>query len=196
MVGSWQSRFLLLAFVVSVPILAQTSAMDPALLAKASAGDSKAQVAVGEFYAHLAASEPDTDRAATDYQQAVGWYRKAADQANIAAEIHLADLFRDGQGVLRDRTQAAAWYRKAADQGDSGAQGTLGVLYSYGQGVPQDDAEAYFWFDLAAAVDGPNQQKYVANRQAVGMRITAEELAQEHVRMKKWKAAHPNPAPK
>jgi TPR repeat protein len=196
MVGSWQSRFLLLAFVVSVPILAQTSAMDPALLAKAGAGDSEAQVAVGELYVHLAASEPDTDQAATDYQQAVGWYRKAADQANIAAEIHLADLFRDGQGVLRDRTQAAAWYRKAADQGDTGAQGTLGVLYSYGQGVPQDDAEAYFWFDLAAAVDGPNQQKYVANRQAVGMRITAEELAQEHARMKKWKAAHPNPAPK
>ena len=89
--------------------------------------------------------------------------------------------------------QAAAWYRKAADEGDAGAQGTLGVLYSLGQGVPQSDVEAYFWLDLAAAVKGPKQEKYAANRQMVGQYITADELSDVEDRVEKWKAAHRRP---
>jgi hypothetical protein len=53
------------------------------------------------------------------------------------------------------------------------AQGTLGLLYSIGQGVPHSDVEAYYWLDLAAAVKGPNQEKYAANRQMIGTHITA-----------------------
>ena len=95
-----------------------------------------------------------------------------------AGELHLAALYRDGgKGFPRDMAQAAAWYRKAAEQGDVTAQGTLGVLYSMGQGVPQSDVEAYFWLDLAAAVKGPNQEQYAANRQMIGEHITADELS-------------------
>lgn len=89
--------------------------------------------------------------------------------------------------------QAAGWYGKAAEQGDADAQATLGTLYSMGQGVPHDDAEAYFWFDLAADVKGPHQQKYSANRQMIGERITADELADVEERVAAWKAAHPRP---
>ncbi len=67
--------------------------------------------------------------------------------------------------------QAAEWYRKAADQGDVGAQGTMGTLYSMGQGVQQSYAEAYYWLDLAAAVKGPKQGQYAANRQMIGMHL-------------------------
>jgi uncharacterized protein len=108
--------------------------------------------------------------------------------------IHLAALYRDGgNGFPRDMEQAAAWYLKAADQGDVTAQGTLAVLYSMGQGVPHDDEEAYFWFDIAASVKGPNQEKYAANRQMIGERITADELADVQDRVAAWKAAHPQP---
>ncbi len=170
----------------SISLSAQTAAIDPALLAKATAGDAASQILIGEKYAAGAG-------VAQDYKQAADWYRKAADQGNVAAEIHLADLYRDGQGVARDKEQAAAWYRKAAEQGDAGAQGTLGTLYTYGQGVPQSDVDAYFWFDLAAAVKGPNQARYIANRQNVGTRITADDLAAEQERVAKWKTAHPRP---
>jgi TPR repeat protein len=71
------------------------------------------------------------------------------------------------------------------------AQGTLGTLYTLGQGVPRSDVEAYYWLDLAAAVKGPNQAQYAANRQVVGTRITADELADVEDRVAKWKAAHP-----
>ncbi|MFZ0338410.1 MAG: tetratricopeptide repeat protein [Terracidiphilus sp.] len=174
---------------------AQTAPINPALLAKANSGDATAQVAVGEQYAQAADSEHDKTQMASDYQQELTWYRKAADQNNIAAEMHLAVLYRDGGGntIPRDMEQAASWYRRAADQGDPTAQGVLGVLYSMGQGVPRSDADAYFWFDLAASVKGPNQEKYAANRQMIGERITADELSAEQDRVAAWKAAHPHP---
>ena len=182
---------------ILLPAAAQTAtpSIDPALLAKANSGDPAAQVAVGEQYAQAAASEHDKAQMAGDYQQELAWYRKAADQNNISGEMHMAALYRDGGGdtIPRDMEQAASWYRRAADQGDPTAQGTLGVLYSMGQGVPRSDADAYFWFDLAASVKGPSQEKYAANRQMIGERITADELSAEQDRAAAWKAAHPRP---
>ncbi len=174
---------------------ATNSRVDPALLAKANSGDAAAQVAVGEQYAQAAAAEHDKTQMAGDYQQELAWYRKAAEQNNIPGEMHMAVFYRDGGGdtIPRDMEQAASWYRRAADQGDPTAQGTLGVLYSMGQGVPRSDADAYFWFDLAAGVKGPNQEKYAANRQMIGERITADELSAEQDRVAAWKAAHPHP---
>ena len=168
--------------------------IDAAVLAKASGGDAAAEVEVGESYAHAAETTHDKAQIADDYRQAEAWYRKAAEQKNLAGELHLAALYRDGgQGFPRDMTQAAAWYRKAADQGDPDSQATLGVLYSMGQGVPQSDVEAYFWLDLAASVKGPNQEKYAANRQMIGQHITADELSDVEDRVAAWKAAHPRP---
>jgi uncharacterized protein len=171
---------------------AQSADVDAAVLAKANAGEAAAQVQLGESYARAGANEHNHEEAARDYTQAAAWYKKAADQDSIAGEVRLAALYRDGgTGFARDMAQAAAWYRKAADQGDVDAQATLGVLYSMGQGVPQSDVEAYFWLDLAADVSGPSQQKYAANRQLVGQRITAEELADLQDRVAAWKAKHP-----
>jgi TPR repeat protein len=172
------------------------AAIDPALQAKADAGDAAAQVALGEHYAQAAANDHDRVQMAGDYQQELAWYRKAADQNDISGEMHLAALYRDGGGktIPRDMEQAATWYRRAADQGDATAQGTLGVLYSFGQGVPQNYVEAYFWLDLAASVSGPNQEKYAANRQMVGQHLTTDQVSDVQDRVAAWKAAHPRPA--
>ena len=142
-------------------------------------------MAVGECYA-------EGKSVARDYAQAAEWYRKAADKGDIGGELHLAGLYRDGgKGFPRDMVRAAEWYRKAAEQGDVSAQGTMGTLYSLGQGVEQNYAEAYYWLDLAAAVKGPRQEQYAANRQMIGMHVTADELADVQDREAKWKAAHP-----
>jgi len=169
--------------------IAQGVGIDAALLAKAKAGDAAAQVEVGECYAN-------GKGVAQDAGEAADWYRKAANQKSIGGELHLAELYRDGDGKKfpRDMEQAAAWYRKAADQGDPGAQGTLGMLYTLGQGVPRSDVDAYFWLDLAASVGSPNQAQYIANRQNVGTRITADELADVEDRVAQWKAAHSHPS--
>jgi TPR repeat protein len=163
---------------------AQSKPVDSALLSRANAGDPAAQVAVGDGYAK-------GEGVPQDYHLAADWYRKAAEKGNTDAQVRLAEFYRDGKGVTHDMTQAAAWYQKAADLGDPAAQGTLGTLYSVGQGVPQDYLQAYFWFDLAASVKGPNQERYTANRQNVGIHITADELALVQERIAKWKAEHP-----
>lgn len=182
--------------LLAAPLLfAQDSAIDHDLLAKANGGDAAAQVSVGEQYAKAGGTASDPDDARDDWKKAADWYRKAADQGNVAGEIHLAESYRDGRGVARDMTQAAAWYRKAADQGDVGAQGTLAMLYTMGQGVPQSDVDAYFWFDLAASAPSAGQQRYAANRQNVGTRITAEDLETVRKREKQWKAEHAQAKP-
>jgi TPR repeat protein len=188
-------RQLLLTTIFSsalVTAIAQASGIDPALLAKANAGDASAQVQVGERFAANAAALHNVIQAGQAYKTAAEWYRKAAEQGSIPGEMHLAALYRDGgKGFPRDMSQAAEWYRKAAAQGDVTAQASLGVLYSIGQGVPHNDMEAYFWLDLAAAVKGTNQEKYAANRQLIGTHITAEELEEVQDRVAKWLAAHP-----
>lgn len=162
---------------------------DAAVMAQAQAGDAAAQLAVGEALAKQAA-QADPDERAAQLAAATAWVRKAAEQGLVAAEVRLAECYRDGRGVGRDAAQAAQWYRRAAEAGETSAQGTLGTMYAMGLGVERNDADAYFWFDLAAGADGPNQQKYAANRQQVGTRITAEELAGVQRRVKKWRAAH------
>ena len=158
--------------------------VDPTVLQKANGGDAAAELQAG----HTCAS-------ARDYKHAVEWYTKSANTGNIDAELELASLYRDGRGKLfaRDADQAAVWYRKAADQGDPRAQAALGMLYTLGDGVPRSDVEAYYWLDLAAAVKSPNQDQYIANRQNVGTRITADELEQVEDRVAEWKAKHPRP---
>ncbi|HXR38724.1 MAG TPA: tetratricopeptide repeat protein [Terracidiphilus sp.] len=192
----------MLAFlaVALIPARAQApvtppTPIDPALLAKANAGDLAAELKAADAYAAGNGAPRDPRQLAADYQQAALFYRKAAGQGSIPAQIHLADLYRDGRGVTRDTAQAAAWYRKAAEQGDPGAQGTLGILYSVGMGVTRDDVEAYFWLDLATAVPGPNQARYIANRQSVGEHITTDQQSQVEDRVAAWKAAHPRPTP-
>jgi hypothetical protein len=175
------------------PAVAQGPAIDPALLDKANGGNASAQVAVGEKYAQAAGGAQDRDEAADDWKQAFAWYQKAADKSDLAGEIHLAEAYSYGRGVTRDKEKAAEWYRKAAEQGDPGAQGTLAMLYTLGQGVPQSDADAYFWFAVAASAETPNRDRYIANRQNVGTRITTDELEAVQERLKKWKAAHPRP---
>ena len=165
--------------------------IDAALLAKANTGDVAAEIKAGDAYAAGAGAPRDARQLAADYKQAAIWYGKAAEQGNTVAQIHLADLYRDGRGVARDMAQATAWYRKAADQGDARAQGTLGLLYSVGMGVQQDYIEAYYWLSLAAAIPGPNQQRYVTNRQSVGEHITTDQQQAVEDRVAAWKTAHP-----
>jgi TPR repeat protein len=178
--------------------LAQTApsavTIDPALLAKANAGDASSQELVADAYAAGKGGARDPRQLADDYKQAAAWYHKAADQGNTVAQIHLADLYRDGRGVARDPAQAATWYRKAAELGDAAAQSTLGILYSVGMGVPHDDVEAYYWLSLAASVKGPNQAKFAANRQSVGEHITTDQQAAVEDRVAKWQADHPHSA--
>ncbi len=63
-----------------------------------------------------------------DYQQAISWYRKAADQGYPAAQLKLGSIYEYGWGVDKDYDKARSWYQKAADQGNGDAKAALSQL--------------------------------------------------------------------
>ena len=67
-----------------------------------------------------------------DPVQAAEWYRRAADKGHAGAQMNLAMMYLDGQGVPRDVAQAVEWYEKAADRGDTMASFSLGSIYEAG----------------------------------------------------------------
>ena len=52
-----------------------------------------------------------------DDEEAMKWYRKAAEQGNAEAQYRLGRFYERGWGVVKDEAEAMKWYRKAAEQG-------------------------------------------------------------------------------
>jgi TPR repeat protein len=87
---------------------------------------------------------------ALDYQQAIAWFRIAAEQNFAPAQHNLGFMYESGRGVTQDYQQAVAWYRKAAEQTLGAAQFNLGLMYQRGSGVTQDYQQAIAWYQKAA----------------------------------------------
>ena len=85
-----------------------------------------------------------------DYENALIWYKQAANLGDLVAQTNLGFMYEKGEGVEKDYTKAVYWYRKAAKQGYAPAHNNLGVMYEYGQGVEKDYTKALYWFRKAA----------------------------------------------
>lgn len=118
----------------------------------AERGDMKAMYALAYLYQQW-----------KNYPHAVYWYRKAAEQAELApshsldmfengsaAQCNLADKYEHGLGVAQDDQQALDWYRKSAALNNHVAQYSLGMMYMRGRGVPKDMAQARAWLIQSA----------------------------------------------
>lgn len=60
-----------------------------------------------------------------NYEKALYWYEKAAEQGNENAQLWVGKLYEQGQGCTKDTKKARYWYEKAAAQGNSDAQKLL-----------------------------------------------------------------------
>ena len=96
-----------------------------------------------------------------NYNEAVKWYRKAAEQGNASAQNNLGGCYYNGRGVTQDYYEAVKWYRKAAEQGDATAQNNLGTCYEKGRGVTQDYNEAVKWYRKAAEQGNANAMSWM-----------------------------------
>ncbi|MGP8174055.1 MAG: tetratricopeptide repeat protein [Terracidiphilus sp.] len=134
-------------FLLPLSLQAQTqtqpNGIDPALLAKARAGDAASQSVVAHAYMK-------GEGVPQDYAQAALWYGKAANQGDAKAQFDLGLLYYKGQGVQQDQSQAVSWFRRAADQGDAKAQFALGWHYQHYWGAGQDRAQSVVWYRKAA----------------------------------------------
>jgi TPR repeat protein len=63
------------------------------------------------------------------YDDALNWYRKAAERGSAEAQFAVGNFYRYGLGsTVKDSTMAIAWYENAAAHGNTNAQAALNVL--------------------------------------------------------------------
>jgi TPR repeat protein len=126
---------------------AQQSEADRQALAQlrtmAEKGDAESQCELGRRYY-------GGQGVATNYVEAVRWWRKAAEQNHAQSQYNLGFSYATGRGVATDYEEAAKWFRKAAEQHHAEAQNNLGFCYWSGQGVAKDYTEAVKWYRKAA----------------------------------------------
>ncbi|WP_306258398.1 tetratricopeptide repeat protein [Pararhizobium sp. IMCC21322] len=123
----------------------------------ASTGNSRGQLDLGWSY--------DMGRGvALDDEEAVRWYKLAAEQGLAAAQNNLAMMYVEDEGVAkegRNDETAVDWLRKAAEQGFALAQKNLGWMYEVDRGVPpssDNDSIAVSWYSQAAELGLPSAQ--------------------------------------
>jgi uncharacterized protein len=126
----------------------------------------------------------------TDEQEALKWFKQAAEGGDPDAQNELAFRYMFGDGVEQNHTLAADWYRKAAEHvpnlgGAGQGRYNLGLLYMDGDGVPRDLVQAYMWFSLA----GIDQEIAQAAE-----KMTPAQIDQAQRLTAAWKTQHPVPA--
>ena len=102
-----------------------------------------AQYKIGKLYS-------EGNWVSQNYEKAVKWYQKAAEQGDATAQNSLGTCYIYGNGVRQDYCEAVKWYQKAAEQGNATAQYNLGICYDIGRGVSQNYNEAVKWYKKAA----------------------------------------------
>lgn len=118
--------------------------------------------------------------------KAMKWYRLAAQQGDVTAQVTLGLIYDSGRGVRQNAWQAVEWYGLAAEQGNVTAQANLGNLYAQGHGVAQDNVQAYQWLTLAAAAGDASA---ASSRDALSKHMTAKQVNQGQKRAEQWRAA-------
>ena len=134
-----------------------------ALLAKAKAGNASAQAEVGRSYAI------GTNGVQRDFQNAVMWLSKSAEQGNADGEYMLGVMYAFGRGVPNDFPSTLKWFDLAAKQGKVEAQFQLGKIYDLGQpGTARDPALAAKYYREAAAQGQPAAKLRLAQMYEAG----------------------------
>lgn len=118
--------------------------------------------------------------------------KTAATAGDAAAQLRLAEMYYQGEGLPLDMDEAYVWARKSADQDVVHAQLLVAVMYSKGQGVDQDAGEAAYWYEKAAEQGDPSAQYTLGLYNAAGNGVDqdfgsaakwfAQAAAQGHVR--------------
>ena len=85
-----------------------------------------------------------------DYEKAIEWYHKAAEQEYVYAQYNLGLIYKE----KKDYRTAYGWYHKAANQGYADAQFALGKMFE-SEFVGANLDEAIKWYEKAA-MQGPS----------------------------------------
>jgi TPR repeat protein len=86
----------------------------------AKSGFAIAQFSLGVMYYPI--GDPSFDAAKGNLAQALVWYRRAAEQGNIDAQVALGWAYAQGMGVVQDYVEADKWFNIAASRANSAGE--------------------------------------------------------------------------
>ena len=138
-------------------------------LEEAKAGNVSAMAAVGYRYATGTCGAP------LDDQEAINWYRLAAERGNKVSQYNLGRRYHLGKTVQKDHKIALSWFMKAALQGYGDAQYYVGKYFSEGLAVEKNAWEAARWYRMAADNGDADAQRQLAWLYREGCGVTASE---------------------
>jgi hypothetical protein len=99
---------------------------------------------------------------AADFPGAVRILTSAAEAGNPRAQLRLAMMYEQGQGVPRNTAAARSWYARAAASGEPASQTELGGYYEEADGVPEN------WGLVARLYQASAAQGWVKGQFAMG----------------------------
>ena len=111
-----------------------------------------------------------------DDEQALGWFRLAAEQGDATAQFNLGGMYALGLGTPQNFELAVKWYELSADQGNASAQGELGVMYANGSGVQKNKIVAFALYTLCTENNLFDSSRILANRAYLAMNMTVMEI--------------------
>jgi hypothetical protein len=151
------------------PAAVVSTAMTPAAMTAAEAGDPDAQ------YAVASAMLADSTLSLAYATKAIGFLQQAAERGHTRAMLRLGLVYRKGIEAPQNYALAAKWIEKSARLGEPQAMLELGRLHREGVGLPMDLVKAYIWLNRAAAArdtEAPRERGEVARH------LTPTELQQ------------------
>lgn len=98
---------------------------------------------------------------ASNYQEAVKWYHRAAALGNSQAQSMMGYYYHTGKLGEKKPLEAIKWYEKAVEQDHSGAMEFLGYCYAY-ELKPNDWPKAFTLFNRAAERNNAGAQRHLA----------------------------------
>ncbi|MCC6296036.1 MAG: SEL1-like repeat protein, partial [Pseudomonadales bacterium] len=106
--------------------------------------------------------------------EALAWYRKAAEQGDVAAVYNLGVMYDNGFGVKQDHQEAGRWYEQAVARNYGPAMYNLALQHEYGTGRPKDYAAAMRLYTQAAELGEPWAQFAIALLYDNGFGVTRD----------------------
>ena len=116
-----------------------------------------------------------------DLPRAARAFELAAQKGHPAAQVSLAMMLMDGQGIAVDRKAAMNWMEKAAQQGNARAQFSLGSFYADGRAGEKNMKLANEWIFKAAESGFASAQLSFSR-----MRLNGEHSAGEAPKARTW----------
>ena len=112
-----------------------------------------------------------------DYKEAMEYLQKASEKGWLDADVLIAQMYRDGNGVERSPERFETRMTFAAENGHPRAMTILAESFLFGRGVKKDHAKAFRWYMNSALTGNMRSQYQVAMMLSSGTGCEKDETA-------------------